>query len=193
MIREILIWPEAILARKCELVTRFDADLKRLLDDMVQTMVAARGAGLAASQVGFALRAIVVLVDAAEGRIPLKLINPVIVETRGSRWAREGCLSLPGFFEVVKRAAYVRVEALDEDGQKIELGGDGKLAQALQHEIEHLDGIVFADHLSPLKRTAQRRRFEKQKAKGLKYQSVPPKPQDFTQQTPAAVEAPAPE
>lgn len=185
MIREIIIWPDAVLARKCEDVTEFNADLKRLLTDMAETMLSARGAGLAAPQVGFALRAVVVLVETPEGRAVVPIINPVIVERRGQRWAREGCLSLPGFFETVKRSAYVRVEGLDEEGKRIELAGDGKLAQALQHEIEHLDGIVFVDHLSPLKRASQKLRFSKAKGKGLRYRSVPPPPQDFTQQTPA--------
>lgn len=185
MIREIVIWPDPILAKVCEPITTFDAGLKTLLDDMVETMLAARGAGLAAPQIGYALNAVVVLVDGPDGRVPLKLLNPRIVERRGRKRAREGCLSLPGYFEEVERAAYVRVEAQDEEGRAVEIAGDGKLAQALQHELEHLEGHVFVEHLSPLKRDMQRKRFEKAKARGMRYASSQPKPQDFTQITPA--------
>lgn len=189
MIREIIIWPDPVLKRKCEPIEKFDdPDLQRLLVDMEQTMLSARGAGLAAPQVGFALRAITIIVQntgtpQADG-VPfevLKLLNPVVVEKRGHRMVREGCLSLPGYFEDVQRASWVRVEAFDERGQKVEVQGDGKLAQALQHEIEHLDGIVFVDHVSLLKRNRAQTRFKKAKAKGMRYVAERPEPQDFTQ------------
>jgi len=156
MIREIVIWPDPVLKRKCEPVTRFDDELKRLLNDMMETMLAARGAGLAASQVGYALRAITVLVRTPENKenpvMVLKLVNPEIVERKGRQQMREGCLSLPGYFDMVTRSTWVRVVAQDENGEKVEISGDGALAQALQHEIEHLDGMVFVDHLSIIKR-----------------------------------------
>lgn len=187
MIREIIVWPDPILARKCEPITRFDEDLKHLLTDMHHTMLAARGAGLAAPQVGYALRAITVLVQNQQAKKEeealqvLKLCNPAIVERRGTQLMREGCLSLPGFFEMVRRSTWVRVEAQDEEGNKVELAGDGKLAHALQHEIEHLDGVVFVDHISLLKRNLARTRFAKAKKKGMRYRADSPTPQDFTE------------
>lgn len=188
MIREIVIWPDPVLKRVCEPITVFDDDKRRLLSDMSETMLAAKGAGLAAPQVGYALRAIVVLVQHTEPKGDgkptaevLQLCNPVIVERKGSQMVREGCLSLPGFYDNVRRATWVRVTAQDERGQPVELAGDGKLAQALQHEIEHLDGVVFTDHLSMLKRNLAKTRFQKQKAKGMRYVSERPAAQDFTE------------
>jgi peptide deformylase len=187
VIREIVIWPDPVLKRKCDPVEKVDDSIKQLLLDMEQTMLAARGAGLAAPQVGYALRLVTILVQNQEAKpdgVPfevLKLVNPVIVERKGMQIMREGCLSLPGYFEDVKRATWVKVEALDENGQKVEVAGDGKLAQALQHELEHLDGIVFADHLSLLKRNRAITRFKKAKAKGMRYVSDRPEPRDFTQ------------
>lgn len=187
MIREIIIYPDTALKRKSEPVTQFDDALRTFFDDMEQTMLAASGAGLAAIQLGYAMRAVTVLVHHTEasGSKPsgevLRLCNPVIVERRGSHMVREGCLSLPGYYEMVKRAVCVRVEAHDERGQRVEVAGDGKLAHALQHELEHLDGVVFVDHLSMLKRGLAVARFKKAKAKGMRYVAERPEPQDFTQ------------
>lgn len=200
MIREILIWPDPVLARKCEEVqTPTGGDIQRLLNDMVETMIANGGAGLAAPQVGFNLRLVTLMVETAldgsekaeAGKartkfVPVKLVNPRIVERRGSQLVREGCLSLPGYFEMVRRATYVRVVAKDEAGADIEVTGDGKLAQALQHELEHLDGVTFVDHLSILKRNLARQKFTKAKAKGMRYQAARPEAQDFTEATPSA-------
>lgn len=182
MVREIVIWPDPLLARKCEEVVEVNDDVRSILEDMVETMVWAKGAGLAAPQVGFALRAIVVLVQTDDGvRAPLRLVNPRIVERRGSVLLREGCLSLPGFFEMVRRSEWVRVEALDENGKPVEVAGDGVLAHALQHEIDHLEGICFPAHLSPLKRQMAVRSFTKRKAKGMRYAVPRLAPRDFTQ------------
>ena len=200
MIREILIWPVPVLARKCEEVqTPTSGDIQRLLNDMVETMIANGGAGLAAPQVGFNLRLVTLMVETAldssekaeAGKartkfVPVRLVNPRIVERRGSQLVREGCLSLPGYFEMVRRATYVRVVAKDEAGADIEIAGDGKLSQALQHELEHLDGVTFVDHLSILKRNLARQKFTKAKAKGLRYQAGRPEAQDFTVATPSA-------
>lgn len=171
--RQIVIWPDPILSRVCEPVTDFGPELQKLLADMEETMVAARGAGLAAPQVGFALRAVVILVKAKGGREVLKLVNPVITERRGSVLKREGCLSLPGFFEQVRRSEWVRCEAQDETGARVTLEGDGLLAHALEHELEHLDGKIFVEKLSPLKRERARATFRKAKARGMKYVSTP--------------------
>lgn len=192
MIRQILIWPDPVLTRKCEEVTfPLHSDVLRLLDDMVETMIAARGAGLAAPQVGFNLRLVTLMVEQAgkEGQpeyVPLKLVNPRVIKRQGKRIVREGCLSLPGYYENVQRSTYLTVEGFDETGAKVELGADGKLAQALEHEIEHLDGVVFVDHLSVIKRNIARTKFTKAKAKGLRYQSDSPPPQDFTEVGPSA-------
>lgn len=188
MIREIIIWPDSLLGKKCEPVTEVNADIKRLLQDMEDTMLANRGAGLAAPQVGFRLRLVTILVkskgdDGQEVREVVKLVNPEIVERSETKQRKmEGCLSLPGFAEVVPRAAFVKVKALDENGMPMEIAGDGQLAIALQHELEHLDGRMFVDYLSPLKRNMARKRFEKLKAEGVRYPSDSPKPQDFTEQ-----------
>jgi peptide deformylase len=186
MVREIIIFPDAVLRRVCEPVTRFDASLKQLLDDMEHTMMATRGAGLAAPQIGHPLRAVVLLVtreEVPEGETPfevLRLVNPVIVERRGAQIGKEGCLSFPNHFDTVRRAQWVRVEAQDERGNKLEVGGDGYLARALQHELEHLDGVLFVDHLSLLKRNQVSTKFKKAKARGLRYSADKPEPQDFT-------------
>lgn len=176
MFREIVVWPDPMLSRKCEEVTTFDATLSSLLIDMEDTMLAAGGAGLAAPQVGFALRAVVVLVKKPDGtREVLKLVNPKVVETRGPAVeSPEGCLSLPGYFAPVRRPAWVRVEAVDEYGSKVEVEGDGLLARALCHELEHLDGRVFVERLTPFKREVVRKMFRKAKAAGLGYRSVSP-------------------
>lgn len=187
MIREILIYPDPVLKKKCEPVPEVTEDIKRILSDMQETMLAAKGAGLAASQIGFPLRLITILVkhEPKDGlRVQqfevLKLVNPKVIERRGSHGMREGCLSLPGYFEMVQRSAWVKVEAQDEEGHKVEVVGDGFLAHVLQHEIEHLDGIVFIDHFSPLKRSVVTSRFKKAKARGMRYAVTKPEPRDFT-------------
>jgi peptide deformylase len=187
VIREIIIWPDTCLKRKSEAVKEFGDELRTLLDDMEQTMRAAHGAGLAAVQLGFPLRCITVLVESTdpvkmgEPRQCVKIVNPVITAREGKVTLTEGCLSLPGYFEKVERSKWVRVEAQDEHGAKLVIEGDGKLAHALQHEIDHLDGIVFTDHISMLKRSLAATKFKKAKAKGMKYQSDRPEPKDFTQ------------
>jgi len=191
MKRSIIIWPDSILRRVCEPIPKVDDDIKRLLADMEETMLAVGGAGLSAPQVGFALRAVVIVAEklaapmpdspvTATDRVVLKLINPVIVKRSDKLVkAREGCLSLPGYFDATERAESVTVEALDENGQKVEIEGDGKLAVALQHELDHLDGKVFVDQLSQLKRDRVQRKFSKAKRRGMKYVFEGPPPQDF--------------
>ena len=174
-VREILIWPERILTQVCPPVEVFDEGLRQLLADMAETMLAARGAGMAAPQVGALVRAVVILVRTKGGKEVLKLVNPRIVERRGDVLRREGCLSLPGFFEMFRRSEWVKVEAQDENGARVEIEGDGVLGHALQHELDHLDGKVFVEQLSPLKRERARASFRKAKARGMKYRSgIPP-------------------
>lgn len=180
MIREILIWPDPLLKAECAYVKEFGPDIVALATDLRQTMLSAKGAGLAAPQIGVPKRVISVLVRNTEAKTreleAVVLCNPRIVEKRGSQLMREGCLSLPGFFDEVRRATWVRVEAVDEFGMRVEVAGDGVLAHALQHEIEHLDGIVFVDHLSVLKRNVAAAKFKKAKAKGMRYVQQEPTP-----------------
>lgn len=181
MIREILIWPEPILERRCEEVKAIDVDILRLLNDMEETMLMNKGAGLAASQVGFALRLVTVLVRSKEGAKVLKLVNPRVTAcSETKQTVREGCLSLPGYFDYVKRHRSVTVEAQDETGAQVEIKADGVLAQALQHEVEHLDGILFVDSLSVLKRNLVEKKFTKLKKRGIRYQAEKPESKDFT-------------
>lgn len=161
-IMRILHYPEAILNNKSEPVTRFDEELKRLADDMAETMYAAPGVGLAAPQVGISKR-LVVIDCAPKGEEPhlMKIANPEIVAREGEVFEEEGCLSVPGYYAKVPRSARVTVRHQDLDGNTVELEADGLLAIAFQHEIDHLDGILFVDHLSPLKKSIFRKKYKK--------------------------------
>jgi peptide deformylase len=137
----IVTYPAAILEQECERVTNFDRKLIKLLNDMYDTMMDADGVGLAAPQIGIAKQIAVVDVGDQHGRI--ELINPVILEARGEQTGPEGCLSFPGLFGEVKRADYVKVRAQNRRGRPFTLEATGFLARALQHEIDHLHGILF--------------------------------------------------
>jgi peptide deformylase len=164
MIREILIWPDPILKKVAEPIGRVDDGVRRLLDDMTQTMYAADGVGLAAPQVAESRRCIVIDTSPRqEGQKLIHLVNPEIVRTEGLTTYNEGCLSIPGEAEEVERAAKVWVRALDYAGKLFELECDGLLAIAVQHEYDHLEGTMFVDHLSSLKREVIRRRMKKLK------------------------------
>jgi len=157
----ILTFPNPRLRNKAQPVREVDAGVRRLVDDMFETMYAASGIGLAAIQVDVPLR--VVVTDISERHdSPLCLINPEILEREGNEQMEEGCLSVPGFFETVSRAERVRVRALDRDGRPFEIATDGLLAVCIQHEIDHLDGKLFVDYISSLKRQRIRRRLEKE-------------------------------
>jgi peptide deformylase len=165
MVRNIVIWPDPILKQIARPVDRVDDTVRRLLDDMAETMYAADGVGLAAPQVGVLLRAIVIDTSPRqEGQKLLFLVNPELVRTEGTRIYTEGCLSLPGEAEDVERADLVWVRALGRNGRPVELECDDLLATAMQHEYDHLQGTVFVDHLSSLKREVIRRRMKKLKA-----------------------------
>lgn len=140
-ILEIVKAGNKILKQKAMPVKKVDRKTKQLLDDMAQTLYKAEGVGLAAPQVGVSSR--VVVIDAGDGLI--ELINPVIVEKSGSETASEGCLSIPGIWGEVERYAEVTVEALNREGKKIRINGKGLLARAFQHEIDHLEGILFIE------------------------------------------------
>lgn len=164
-IREIKKYPDPVLRRKTASVGAIDEDICRLIDDMVETMHAAPGVGLAANQVGVPLQVAVIDISSHEeegGKRPLVvLINPEIVSQEGTVVAEEGCLSVPDFTENVKRAARIKVRARDRAGKTFELEADGLMAKALQHEIDHLNGILFIDRLSPIKKSIFRRKIKK--------------------------------
>lgn len=143
-LREIRKDGDEILSKKCKEVTVFDHKLHILLDDMYDTMNKANGVGLAAPQVGILKR--VVVIDIGQGRI--ELINPQIIKTEGSQTGSEGCLSFPGLFGEVERPEYVKVRALDRNGKEFEVEGHELLARALCHECDHLDGVVFTEHVT---------------------------------------------
>lgn len=159
----IVRYGDSVLETKCEPVTSFvTLELRKLVVDMFETMYVARGVGLAAPQVGVSSQ--LTVIDTSSGEDPSKqlvLINPTIVKREGSQIGEEGCLSIPGFREDVRRAAHVVVRAKDIDGNDIEVEGEELLARALQHEIDHLHGILFLNHLSPLKRDLIRRKIKK--------------------------------
>jgi peptide deformylase len=164
-LREIRKFPDPLLRRKTDRVAKINGTIERLIDDMVETMHAAPGVGLAANQVGVSLQVAVIDLSAREEkekRHPLLvIINPEILSMEGSIVEEEGCLSIPEYAEKVKRAAKVKVRAQDRTGNVFELEAEGLLAKALQHEIDHLNGLLFVDRLSPLKKSIFRRRFKK--------------------------------
>lgn len=158
---DILTFPDPRLRREARPVEQVDDGIRQLADDMLETMYEAPGIGLAATQVNVLKRVIVIDVSDTKDQ-PLCLINPEILETEGTEEMDEGCLSVPGFFETVTRADRIKVRALDRDGASFELDTDGLLAVCIQHEIDHLDGRLFVDHISALKRQRIRKKLEKE-------------------------------
>lgn len=156
----ILHFPDPRLRNKAQPVTQVDDNVRTLVDDMFETMYDAPGIGLAATQVNVAKRVIVIDIS-LEKNTPLCFINPEIVSRSGSEEMEEGCLSVPGVFESVQRAERITVRALGRDGKPFELDTDGLLAVCIQHEIDHLEGKLFVDYLSELKRNRVRKRMEK--------------------------------
>ena len=148
---KIMIYPDPVLKEKCTPVQRFDAQLGKLLDDMFETMYAGNGIGLAGPQVGVTQRILVTDVSFA-GEEKLELINPEIVETEGSTTYEEGCLSIPGFRETVSRKAKIKVKAQNRKGEEFLVEADDLKSICIQHEMDHLDGYLFVDRLSRLKR-----------------------------------------
>ena len=166
-IHAVVKYPEAVLARKAETVTAVDAELRALVDEMFASMFAALGIGLAAPQISMSKR--ITVIDVSFQKNPedkLVLINPEVVETRGKQVEEEGCLSLPEIREKVHRAAWVKVRAQRVDGTVFEVEGEELLARALQHEIDHLDGVLFIDRISRLKRELALRKIRKMQRNG---------------------------
>ncbi|WP_018233244.1 peptide deformylase [Thioalkalivibrio thiocyanodenitrificans] len=157
---EILHFPDPRLRKRAVPVEKVDDDIRRLVDDMLETMYEAPGIGLAATQVNVQRQ--VIVIDISENRdAPLVLINPEILSREGEEEMEEGCLSVPGYYETVRRADRVRVRALNRDGEVCEMDADGLLAVCIQHEMDHLDGKLFVDYLSPLKRSRIQKKLEK--------------------------------
>ena len=167
-VRDILYYPEErdVLTTECDPVEEVDDEIRALVDDLVETMYAANGVGLAAPQIGITKRITVIDVSHPETdeRDPIVLINPEIVEKSGSIKWEEGCLSFPGLYGDVKRAAEVTVRATNRDGEEYEIDGEELLAVALQHEIDHLDGVLFIHHMSGLKRRMALKKYKKIRA-----------------------------
>ena len=160
-VRSILHYPDPRLRHKANPVPEVTDNIRRLVEDMAETMYQAPGIGLAAIQVNEAWR--IIVIDISETRNQLQIfINPEILSREGEQEREEGCLSVPGIYEPVIRANRIHVRALDRDGKPFELEAEGMLATCIQHEIDHLDGKVFVDYLSRLKQTRIRKKLEKQ-------------------------------
>jgi peptide deformylase len=163
---EILTYPHPLLKKVCKDVERIDGETKKFIQDMIETMYAANGIGLAACQVGVSQKIILLDVSPIDPQHDLfAVINPEIISGEGEIDHEEGCLSVPDCFEKVKRNVKVQVRGISPDGKKIEIGAEGILALALQHEIDHLNGVLILDKISGLKRDLYRRKLKKKKEK----------------------------
>ena len=161
-LREILRYPEPLLKKKSVPVTEFNDELKQLADDMVETMYAAPGVGLAAPQVGVLQRLIILDCSASDESDDLLVaVNPEIIAGEGDSLEEEGCLSVPGYWASVKRREIATMRYQDTDGNFHEREAGGLLAVGMQHEIDHLEGVLFVDRLSPLKRSIFRKKYMK--------------------------------
>ena len=159
---DIYVLGAAVLRHETELVPAVTDEHRRLIDDMFETMYAAEGVGLAAPQIGVLQRVVVVDTSGPDEDVkPFAMINPEILETEGTMKYREGCLSVPGEAEEVKRAARVKVRFLDRDGNPVEMEATGLTAVCIQHECDHLNGVLFVDYLSALKRELIKKRMKR--------------------------------
>ncbi len=168
MLRKILTEPDPILRKKCEPLEKVDIETKKLMDDMLETMYAAPGIGLAAIQVGILKRLVVIDISKGEEeKKPVFLINPQIIhQSKKTSIYEEGCLSLPGQFAEIERPAECTLKYIDYNGKEKELKADGLFATCVQHEVDHLNGILFIDYLSKLKKDMIIKKLVKQK-KGI--------------------------
>jgi peptide deformylase len=165
-ILHILHYPDPRLRIRAEPVEQVDDEVRQLVDDMLETMYDAPGIGLAAPQVSVSKRLIVI--DISETRdAPVCLINPVILAREGSEVMEEGCLSVPGIYDTVERAAAIRVHAVGRDGASYEMEADGLLAVCIQHEMDHLEGKLFVDYLTEMKRQRIKKKLEKYRRRTL--------------------------
>jgi peptide deformylase len=164
---KIVKYPEPVLEQPGEPVTEFNDELRMLVADMFETMYASQGIGLAAPQVGISKR--LTVIDLSQGKDSaqkLVLVNPEVILSEGKQYEEEGCLSFPDIREKVSRAAKVRIRAQDENGKWFEMDGEELLARAFQHEIDHLDGVLFIFRMSPLKRNLSLRKIRKMQREG---------------------------
>lgn len=167
MILKIVKYPDPVLSKPGEPVTEFNDELRQFVADMFETTYAAQGIGLAAPQVGVSKR--ITVIDLSVGKNPedkLVLINPEIISSEGRLYEEEGCLSFPEIHEKVVRAAKVRIRAQDEYGKWFEMDGEQLLSRCFQHEIDHLDGVLFLFRMSPLKRSLNLRKIRKMQQEG---------------------------
>lgn len=173
MILEIKKYPDPVLTKKTKKIKNIDQELQKLIDDMIETMYSAPGVGLAAPQVGHSIRLAVFdsSVKEEEGRLTV-LINPEVVEKNGEVIMKEGCLSVPGFEAEIKRSEQIKVTGLDRNGQPITIEATGFLARVIQHELDHLEGILLLDRISILKRGIFKRRFIKKQKTESKEQAA---------------------
>lgn len=157
---EILYYPDQRLRNKARPVERVDDKIRQFVDDLLETMYAAPGIGLAATQVNVAKQ--IIVMDLSENKDqPLCLINPMILQASGEEETEEGCLSVPGVYELVKRAENIEIRALNRQGESFEMKANGILAVCIQHEIDHLYGKLFVDYLSQLKKRRIKKKLEK--------------------------------
>ena len=175
MVREIVIYPDKRLKLISKEVTTFDGALHDLLDDMYDTMRARNGVGLAAIQVGVDIRVLIINIPLEDAEVEhdqpkentLEMINPIIIEQDGLEKFQEGCLSIPGVYEDIERAKHIKVEYFDRNGNKQTIEDDGFLAVAMQHEMDHLDGKVFIEKLSYIKRKKFEKEWKRKQKEGL--------------------------
>ena len=160
-VRRIVIYGDPVLRKKTDEITSFDDSLRSLVADMYETNKAYNGVGLAANQIGVAQRVFIVDVPQDDGtRERFAVVNPVLDQKSGKESGEEGCLSMPGIYEEVVRATKLRLRGFDENGQPLEKTVEGYLARAIQHEADHLDGVLFTDRLGPLKKQFLRRQLD---------------------------------
>ncbi len=165
---DICTYPDPVLRQKAQSVEIIDGELQKLIDDMAETMYKAPGIGLAANQVGKPVRVLVIDIQKEESDYGLiVLINPEMMEAKGEISWEEGCLSVPEFYANVKRYEEVVVSGMDRRGDKVEINAEGLLAVALQHEMDHLDGKLFIDHLSPVTRDVFKRKWKKKQKEAV--------------------------
>ena len=157
---EIRTIPDPVLRKLAKPVDNITDEIVRLSDDMIETMLLAHGAGLAANQIGLPLQLIIIEASLnPREKKHIVLLNPVIVEKDLEENGEEGCLSVPGYYEYVKRAKKVRAKGIDIKGNEFEIDCEGQLARAFQHEIDHLNGVLFVDHLSPVKKNLFKKKY----------------------------------
>ena len=167
MLLKIVKYPEPVLSQPGEPVSEFNDELRKFVADLFETMYTAQGIGLAAPQVAVSRR--ITVIDLSMGKNPkdkLVLINPEVIEREGKQYEEEGCLSFPDIREKISRAAKVRIRAQDEHGKWFEMDGEELLSRAFQHEIDHLDGVLFLSRMSPLKRDLNLRKIRKMQREG---------------------------